>query len=285
MASRHVIIRRMTESDTAGALALIRPQHWNQTEADWGRFRALQPQGCFVATIDGTVVATTTTALFSRVGWIGMVTVDGTLRGGGIGRAIMDRAIAYLHRAGARTIKLDATPMGKPLYDKLGFQGEYRVERYQRAAEPMESEGVAPCRPGTAEWQAALALDRRAYHADRSPMLRLLAVGWPELAAVHVSGGEVDGYLVGRHGHRFDHLGPMVATTAAAAEQLLRWGMASSPGRQVIIDRPDPNAPACDLLQSYGFQPLRDFTRMHLGQEPYLDEPGLIYGTSGAEKG
>ncbi|MHB0878245.1 MAG: GNAT family N-acetyltransferase [Anaerolineae bacterium] len=285
MAAHHVIIRRMSESDIAGAIALIRPQHWNQTEADWRRFLALEPEGCFVATVDGTVVATTTTELFDCVGWIGMVTVTGDLRGGGIGRAMMDRAIAYLHGAGARTIKLDATPMGKPLYDRMGFRPEYRVERYRRAAEPLPATGIIPLDGDTGLWSAAQALDHRAYHTDRSRMLRLLAHGWPELAAVHVSSGEVDGYVVGRHGHLYEHIGPLVAANASATEQLLRWGMTCSPGHEVIVDRPDSNGPACDLLRAHGFEPLREFTRMHLGQEPYLDEPTLIFGTSGAEKG
>jgi GNAT superfamily N-acetyltransferase len=285
MAAHHVVIRRMHATDIDAAVSIIRPQRWNQTEGDWRRFQALEPAGCFVASIDGQVIATTTTELFDRVGWIGMVTVSGELRGGGIGRAIMDRAIAYLHRAGARTIKLDATPMGKPLYERMGFLPEYRVERYLRAAETLPVEGVVPIAPGTDLWTAALALDRRAYHTDRSHMLRLLAAGWPELAAAHVSGGEVDGYLVGRHGHLFEHLGPMVAGDGAAAEQLLRWGMARSAGHQVILDRPDPNGPACEMLLRHGFEPLREFTRMHLGQEPYLDDPSLIFSTSGAEKG
>lgn len=285
MSARNLIIRRMHATDIPGAMALIRPQRWNQVESDWLRFLELEPLGCFVASQGGVVVATTTTELFGPVGWIGMVTVAGEMRGGGIGRAMMDRAIAYLRAAGARTIKLDATPMGKPLYERMGFVAEYRNERHERQGEELSSAGVVQAGPGTALWQAALALDQAAYHVDRSRMLALLARGWPELAAVHVRDGAVDGYVVGRHGSAYEHLGPMVAKNADAAEQLLRWGLARSAGRRAIIDRPDPNPAACALLTDYGFTSLREFTRMHLGQEPYLDEPTLIYGTSGAEKG
>jgi len=285
MSARNIVIRRMQSSDIPGAIALIRPQHWNQLEADWLRFMELEPRGCFVASLDGAVVATTTTARFGPVGWVGMVTVDGELRSGGIGRAMMDRAIAYLHRTGARTIKLDATPMGKPLYDRLGFVAEYRNERFQRQGEAVSADGIASVAPGSALWQGALELDRAAYHVDRQRLLAALAREWPELAAVHLSAGKADGYVVGRHGCLYEHIGPLVATNGDAAEQLLRWGLACSEGHAVIIDRPDPNAAACALIDAYGFAPLREFTRMHLGQEPYLDEPALIYGTSGAEKG
>ena len=63
---RKLVIRRMFETDIPAPSDIIRPQHWNQTEDDWRRFLALEPAGCFVATIDGAVVATTTTEMFDR---------------------------------------------------------------------------------------------------------------------------------------------------------------------------------------------------------------------------
>lgn len=282
----HVVIRRMFETDIPAANDLIRPQRWNQTDDDWRRFMALEPDGCFVAVADGRVLATTTTALFDAVGWIGMVTVAPERRGSGIGRAMMARAVSYLRCAGARTVKLDATPMGKPLYDRMGFRSEYRLERGVATGRRLSSDGVVACAGGELPLiEGLLALDRRAYRVDRARMLRGLMAAWPELAAVHLSGGRPDGYIVGRHGVHYEHLGPLVAETPAAAEALLRWGLSRAEGRQVICDRPDPNEPACDLMRAYGFEPLREFTRMHLGQEPYLDRPEMIYSSSGAEKG
>lgn len=285
MPAQHLIVRRMHPSDIDAALGLIRPQHWNQTTEDWARFMALEPEGCFVAVLDGSLVATTTTERFSRVGWIGMVTTDPEHRGLGIGRQMMQAAISYLRRAGARTVKLDATPMGKPLYDRLGFKPEYPLQRVVGAGRPLDTSGVTPIRGDREALDAIYSLDRSTYRVDRSDMLRRLAAGWPELAAVHRTRGVVDGFILGRHGHLYEHLAPLVAHTPEAGDALLRWGISAASERKVAFDHPLPNEHAGRLAAEYGFEPAREFTRMHLGREPYLDQPRQIYATTGAEKG
>src|SRR5437870_5411367 len=137
-------IRPMTVADLPVGMRLKQQAGWNQTEADWRRFLALEPDGCFVAERDGAPVGTTTTCTFGPVAWIAMVLVDPAVRGQGIGKALMRHALAYLDRCGVRSIRLDATPMGQPLYEQLGFQVEYPLARYEGmlpAAEPVR--GVA----------------------------------------------------------------------------------------------------------------------------------------------
>ena len=286
LADNRFRIRRMFETDVPAAVGITRPQRWNQTEDDWRRFLTLEPEGCFIAVDDGQLIATTTTELFDSVGWVGMVTVSPEWRGQGVGRAMMARAIAYLHGKGARSVKLDATPMGKPLYDRLGFREEYMLHRLVGIGVELTSQGVVPYwRVTPQELKAMLALDRHVYHADRSAMIAKLTAGWPELAAVHLTKGQVDGYVVGRHGFLYEQIGPLVAANADAADALLRWGLSAAVGCRVCLDRPDINQAACSLAQSYGLEPLREFTRMHLGAEPYADTPAQIFATSGAEKG
>jgi hypothetical protein len=54
-------LRPLTAADLPLGLRLCGAAGWNQTEADWRRFLDLQPDGCFVAELDGTAVGTTTT--------------------------------------------------------------------------------------------------------------------------------------------------------------------------------------------------------------------------------
>lgn len=280
-----ITVRRMQRSDIDAALSLTRPQNWNQTSGDWQRFLSLEPEGCFVAVLEGRIVATTTTERFGSVGWIGMVTTDPDYRGLGIGRKMLSAAIAYLRAAGVRTVKLDATPMGKPLYDRLGFRPEYPLQRVVGAGRALTAEGISPYRGETEVLDGILALDREAYGTDRSEMLRRLVQGWPEVAAVHRTDGRIDGFVLGRHGHFYEHLAPLVALGSKAAENLLRWGISAAGDRKVAFDHPLPNEAAAGMAARYGFEPAREFTRMHLGVEPYLDRPDLIFCTSGAEKG
>ena len=100
-------------------------------EADWRRLLCLQPDGCFVAELDGIAVGTTTTCIFGPVAWVAMVLVDEAVRGRGIGTALMRHALAYLDGLGVERVRLDATPLGRPVYKKLGFVAEYDVLRYE----------------------------------------------------------------------------------------------------------------------------------------------------------
>ena len=56
-----------------------------------------------------------------RRGYILNVFVDPDLRGAGVGRALMDRAVAEGRRRGLDLLVLHASPMGRPLYDLLGW--------------------------------------------------------------------------------------------------------------------------------------------------------------------
>ena len=80
-------VRPVTTADLPLGLGLCRAAGWNQTEADWRRFLDLQPDGCFVAELDGAAVGTTTTCVFGRVAWVAMVLVAGPARGRGVGAA------------------------------------------------------------------------------------------------------------------------------------------------------------------------------------------------------
>ena len=72
-------VRGMTVDDVPLGMRLKGQAGWNQIEADWRRFLALEPDGCFVAELDGKPVATTTTCVFDSVAWIAMVLVDGKI--------------------------------------------------------------------------------------------------------------------------------------------------------------------------------------------------------------
>ena len=104
-----IIIRTMTGRDVPLGMALTDRAGWNQTEADWLRFLALEPEGCFVAEWDGRPVGTTVTTVLGAVGWIAMVLVDEVVRGQGFGTRLVEHAVTYL-RQRARSPPCDWTP-------------------------------------------------------------------------------------------------------------------------------------------------------------------------------
>jgi len=175
----NVTVRPMTMADVPVGMRLKQLAGWNQTEADWHRFLELQPDGLFVAEIDGYGVGTVAGFIFENVAWIAMVLVDPTYRKQGIGTALMNHALAFL---GDRTIRLDATAQGQPVYEKLGFVGEYELARYEGVL-AVSRTGILPV-PVVTDERARCSfyeLDQRVTGTQRAKLLNALG-------AAHVVG-------------------------------------------------------------------------------------------------
>ena len=98
-------IRRMNAADVPLGMRLKTQAGWNQTEADWRRFLAMQPVGCFVAELDGRPVGTAVGCTFGPVAWIAMVLVDDLMEPF---RPIVDREVYRLVRDGVMELKREA---------------------------------------------------------------------------------------------------------------------------------------------------------------------------------
>src|SRR5713226_2659997 len=125
------MIRQMHTSDIPSAMRIKEAAGWNQTPEDWVNVLALEPQGCWVEEQGGEVVASTTAICYGQeLAWIGMVLVRPDHRGRGLARGLMEHCLAWLAARHVRQVKLDATDMGRPLYQKLGFHAERAIERW-----------------------------------------------------------------------------------------------------------------------------------------------------------
>jgi GNAT superfamily N-acetyltransferase len=286
-------IRVLQPSDVPQGLALSKAVGWSQTPADWSLVIEMNPAGCFAMEVDGMVVATTTTIRYGAdLAWIGMVLTHPEYRGRGYARALMQQAIDHL--SDVQTIKLDATEMGAPLYEKLGFVDECAIERWIRPplpSAPADAIGFIP----------QFALDKQAFGADRSKLLMRLAkfeaavvqvdnlrwVGNPPVSAQTekrrlptgaqaASLHHTTAFAMGR-GNRF---GPCISPSKEAAEELARWFLTRHPNEEILWDL----FPENNLAQSLGFTLTRRLTRMTRGRN-LKDDHSLIYAGAGFEFG
>ncbi len=277
-----VHIRPLTNADVPLGMRLKQQAGWNQLEADWRRFLDMEPDGCFVAEWDGIPVGTTTTCVFGAVAWIAMVLVDAAVRGQGIGKALMQHALAYLDQRGVRRVRLDATPMGQPLYEKLGFCVEYSLARYEGKlprADPVA--GVATAQ--SEQFEALLQLDQAITATDRRKLLLRLFIERPEALRVVEREGRVLGFLTVRSGIRALQIGPCLAA-AEAGPLLLADAWHRYAGQFVFVDIPIGNATAVALAQAQGLAVQRPLIRMCRG--PVIAERFTeLWASSGPEKG
>ena len=78
--------------------------------------------------MDGSLVGTCIGLDYGGFGWIAMMLVDPVHRRLGLGAALLARAIAALPQEAP--IRLDATPLGRPLYAQHVFTDECALTRF-----------------------------------------------------------------------------------------------------------------------------------------------------------
>ncbi len=318
--SAPITFRCMTEADIPFGMHLKTQAGWNQTEADWRRFLMLAPEGCYIAEVDGQPAGTAVAVCFGAVAWVGMVLVDETQRGRGIGTAIMRHALVQLDAKGIQSIRLDATHLGEPIYRKLGFEAQFQLARlhrppHARTKRPQEAPlGVAhqsptppspplkiiSAAPASLDSLAPLAtLDQQVTRTDRRALLECLVHEQPQWSwLAHPQNNHRDndktaaepiGYLLMRPGSYAVQVGPAIAHDDQTAIALLATALDALDALgdeppAAFIDVPIQNTAILDWLTAQGFTEQRRFTRMTRGQS-ILENVSHLLASTGPEKG
>jgi ribosomal protein S18 acetylase RimI-like enzyme len=279
------------DDELGEAVSLSASVGWNQVEADW---RIFLESGRVVALRDaagGLAATAATLPLGPEVAWISMVIVRVDQRGRGLATHLLARCVDEV-RATGRTPGLDATPAGRAVYLRLGFEDSLALTRWRRpgrARAAPGSPGILPrdqrLRPAEPSDRPAIArLDRTAFGADRHALLERLLVRSGGFATVAEAGGRLRGFVLGRDGRTATHLGPLVAEdevlgAALAARALERI---ETP---VTMDVADRFSAFTRWLGGCGFGVERPFTRMYAGRKEPFGDPSLAVAIAGPELG
>jgi GNAT superfamily N-acetyltransferase len=279
----------LTPSELDDAGALVREARWNQLVADWRIFLAL---GRFYAAQldEGRIVATTATLPYGgRFAWISMVLVTGEYRRRGLATKLMQQAMRDL--AAAKLVPvLDATPDGREVYRRLGFQDSWNFQRLIRRERPRSRADVATpagvtVRPITdADWPALCAYDAAAFGAERSAVLAGLRGRLPAADLLAMRGNAIAGFLLGRDGGLASHIGPLIADDDAVGCALVARAVDGIEG-PLFIDLADGKSELRGFLDAHGFTAVRPFTRMLYGSSARFDDPARTFAVVGPEFG
>ncbi len=204
--------------------------------------------------------------------WIGVIVVDESLRNKGIGSFISNHLSKYIASKGINTQMLLATPIGQPVYKKLGFEhvSDYVfLERDKKKEWKLENEKIISF--DLKYLEQIVVLDRLAMGEDRSQILK------------HFTNDAllfVDQKLQGFY---LPHLGDglIIAKNHEAGFELLKnkWATKSE-----LIILPKENNEIIEFAESQGFKPFRYAARMILGK-PFDWNPQMIYNRVGGYLG
>jgi GNAT superfamily N-acetyltransferase len=244
------IIRPLVSETLDEALRLSTVVGWNQRLDDWRMLLRLAPAGAFAALLDTREVSIVGTAIgidYGGFAWIAMMIVDPAYRGRGVGRRLLEAAMDAV--PSNRPIRLDATPLGRPLYQRYGFSDEAALSRHvidhaRLAALRVTRRRSAPpaVQPLTdADLAIVVEQDRETFGGARGAVLGWAFHGAAQYAYVVRSDNGPIHYCLGREGRLFDQIGPVVSCDDDIAHALVSAALAAAGDRGVAIDAFDPS--------------------------------------------
>lgn len=263
-----VDLRRMTADDLAAAHGLSSEQKWPHRIEDWEMLFGLGFG--YVVERDGDVIGTAMAWLYGTdAATLGMVIVSPQAQGMGLGRRLMDAVLGDL---GTRTVLLNATDEGAPLYRKLGFEPVGPVFQHQGAAfavpmaELIPDERVRPL--GLKDMPTLHALARRATGMDRDALIDALAPGAQGVALTRSN--EPVGFALFRRFGRGYVVGPTIAPDTGGAKALISHWLGSNSGMFCRLDVPEESG-LSGWLDELGLPCVGRVMRMVRGPAPASD--------------
>lgn len=222
------------------------------------------------ALIGNTIAGVGTTIRHIDTAWLAMIIVHPAYRNQGVGKAITRTLIESLDPSVFKTIQLDATDLGYPVYIKNGFelQTEYmhfKCEGYDRN-QPVSAAIV----PFHEQYRKdILELDRRISGEGRAETLELHI----STTFLFIDNGSVEGFYIPA---LYD--GVIIAENDKAGIELMKLRLKTKQLASVPVE----NKAAVEFLRSHSFEYVRTSRRMIRGVRRNWRPEGLFNRISGA---
>jgi predicted N-acetyltransferase YhbS len=263
-------LRPMTGPDIATATVLSREQAWPHREEDWALF--LEAGEGIVAERVGRVLGTVMAWRYGEdFAAVGMVIVASDVQGQGVGRKLME---AMLHRLAGRTVVLNATAAGLPLYEKLGFVEAGVIHQHQALGPGVAvAEGIPGGRVRTmGRLDNGLGdLYSRASGMERTALFERLAAN--AHTVVLTRDHQTVGFAQVRRFGRGWLVGPVVAPDPGGAKALIVHGLRTHAGSFCRLDVTGDSG-LSEWLEEIGLPRVDSVRTMVHGRSPEPD-PGI----------
>jgi GNAT superfamily N-acetyltransferase len=265
---------RQDRADLAQVDQLLRTAYGGPSRSrDLLRYHAAQPDGMYAITDGAEIVAFAAAICYGPFCWLGLVATDPGYRRRGLATQLSAHIVEWARRRGCRTIALDASDAGRPVYERLGFEavGE-TAELIALGSEAAASTSdVRQC--GPEDVTDLLRFDHASFGGDRARLLEAF-VEDPAFRCHIVTGSSgVSGFLfVGTQS-----LGPGAAVAADTAITLVLAAQhAGARGRLIVPMESRYLRPLVDV----GLREERRLTHMRLGDLTLPGDRGALIAQS-----
>jgi ribosomal protein S18 acetylase RimI-like enzyme len=258
------LIRELSEPDLLAADEILKLTFGGPVSRleDMHLYRRIQPDGWFVASQADHLVGMVGAVNYGALAHVGLMAVHPDFQRQGIGRSLMQFLLDRLDQQGVPLVTLDASKMGQPLYEQLGFEPYDETITFQRSAENPAGAYVRQHRMISAgDLDELVQIDTDAFGANRRKVFEVLLDQFPGRAYLQRSmDGRLEGYLFAQK----YRLGPWVMVVPSRAEGLLLTGLALPFEGITSATVPAGNQEAVGLLQELGFKQIR--VNLHMGR-------------------
>lgn len=257
-------IRRLTLRDLTACADLSEDRGWPREEHKWGLLLAAG-RGHGVDALDGGLAAACVVTEYGpreqpSLAAVGMVLVAERHSRQGLGRRLMRHV---LEEAGTTPLTLHATPLGRPLYEELGFKVTGQAEMVRGHFVPSGRPDV-PTRTATADdLPAILRLDEEVFGMDRTHIVTRLPAFADQLRVAEED-GRIIGYAAAWPNMHTHVVGPLIARDTATAQALIA-SLAAHTNRPLRTDIDVRHRELLDWVKEHGLAPVAFNTVMTLG--------------------
>ena len=281
LVSSDISFREMRHQDIDRAVEMSRALSWPHREEDWALF--LQLGEGIVALDDDRVIGTIIGFPYGqKAAAVGMVIVDDAYQGKGYGRRLMQ---AMLDHLGDRTVMLQATVQGAPLYEKLGFVDCGVLHQHQGTVPlaPLASlRSGERIRPLGASEQSPGDLYSRATGTDRHSAMRALTA--QDRSVVLTRDDIPVGFALLRRFGRGWSVAPVIAPDSDGAKALILHWLAQNAGNFTRLDITEASG-LSPWLEGLGLARVDTVRMMARGPLPETDESVKLFALSAQAMG
>lgn len=276
-------IRPMRRQDLDTALGWARDEGWNPGLGDADPFYCADPSGLLMGWLGEEPVGCISVVKYGTgFAFLGLYIVRPEHRGQGHGKAIWDAGIAS---ASGHTIGLDGVVAQQGNYRKSGFALAHKSARWGGATRPIGAPSQDVVAVTENHLDAVVGYDRKHFPDERRTFVEAwLRPSRNRMSAVALRDHTVIGCGTIRQAGTGWKVGPLFASSAGTADELLDSLIAMSGADTIFIDIPEPNVAAIELARSRGLTPAFETARMYLGAAPELPL-GEIFGITTLELG
>lgn len=188
-------LRPLQNFDIEEVYSCYKEVGWEGSQSEWIGHILYAKNSSFVLIHKEKVVGVALALLFQSKARLAGVFISPNHRNQGLGKKISEHLISYVREQGYTQLGLEATELGKPLYEKLGFRATHKILSLAKAPSPILEYNPPPlCEER--DLAHVQELDERAFGGHRGEYIRKAFYEENSLIFLSKEHGNIDGFVI-----------------------------------------------------------------------------------------